>query len=80
MRKGLCHHPAMAGNNFYLVGRQIGGGCHKKFSSGRRIIVDTIFLPEKISGSFRAILTTLFKHSNEHRQFGGNSPRPSFLT
>jgi hypothetical protein len=74
MRQGLCHHPAMAGNNFQPAGQARGRRMSQLISSGRRIIVDTIFLPEKINGSFRAILTTLFKYSNEHRHPGGNSP------
>jgi hypothetical protein len=46
---------------------------HKKVSRNRMIIVDTIFLAEKISASFRDILTTLFIHSNRSRPSGGNA-------
>ena len=36
------------------------------------IIVDTIFMLEKINSSFREILTTLFIYSNRSRHSGGN--------
>jgi len=49
-------------------------GRHRKlFSPDGMIIVDTFFLPEKISASFRDILTTPFKYSNHRRFSGGNS-------
>jgi hypothetical protein len=53
---------------------------HKKVSRNRMIIVDTIFLAEKINASFRDILTTLFKYLNHRRFSGGNFRVRFFLT
>ena len=53
---------------------------HKNVSHWERIIVDTFFLPEKITTSFRDILTTLFKYLNHRRFSGGNFRVRFFLT
>jgi hypothetical protein len=52
--------------------------CHENVSENWMIIVDTIFLPEKISARFRDTLTTLFKYLN-HRRFSGGNFRVRFF-
>jgi len=47
--------------------------CHRNITEKKWIIVDTFFLPEKISASFRDILTTPLKYSNHRRRRGENS-------
>jgi hypothetical protein len=44
--------------------------CHRNISEKKWIIVDTFFSREKISASFRDILTTPFKYSNHRRRRG----------
>jgi hypothetical protein len=78
----LCHSPASTGNNFTAAATTAAPSvrqCNQKVSPDRRIIVDTIFLPEKIIARNWDILTTPFKPSS-HRRLAGGSVTARFIS